>query len=178
MPQAAPILEQIMEEAKQSPRIYIASIHQDLSDADVHSVFEAFGKIKSCKLAPGMTAAEKHREFGFIEYETSQAASDAIASMNMFDLGGQLVRVGRAITPPDCALNTHGVLMPAAPGIVGPLPTAAAVAAAAATAKIQAMEAVPPPVQATTSPPSIPVALPPPGIVTRKYDELRPAVGI
>jgi hypothetical protein len=30
-----------------------------------------------------------------------QAAVDAISSMNLFDLGGQYLRVGRAITPPD-----------------------------------------------------------------------------
>ncbi|OQR68941.1 poly(U)-binding-splicing factor PUF60-like [Tropilaelaps mercedesae] len=140
MPQAAPVLEQIMEDAKQSSRIYIASIHQDLSEGDIHSVFEAFGKIKSCKLAPGVLPTEKHREYGFIEYDTVQAASDAIASMNLFDLGGQFLRVGRAITPSDCALGNLGVLLPVAPVLAGPLPTAAAVAAAAATAKIQALE--------------------------------------
>lgn len=140
MPQAAPVLEQIMEEAKQSSRIYISSIHQDLSEDDIHSVFEAFGKIRSCKLAPGVLPGEKHREYGFIEYDSVQAASDAITSMNVFDLGGQLLRVGRAITPADCALGNLGVLLPVAPVLSGPLPTAAAVAAAAATAKIQALE--------------------------------------
>ena len=41
------------------------------------------------------------RGFGFIEYETTQAAQDAIAAMNLFDLGGQFLRVGKAVTPPD-----------------------------------------------------------------------------
>lgn len=41
------------------------------------------------------------RGYGFIEYETLQSAHDAIASMNSFDLGGQLLRVGKAVTPPD-----------------------------------------------------------------------------
>ncbi|XP_022666807.1 poly(U)-binding-splicing factor PUF60-like isoform X2 [Varroa jacobsoni] len=140
MHQAAPILEQILEDAKQSSRIYIASIHQDLSETDIHSVFEAFGKIKSCKLAPGTLPHEKHREYGFIHYETNQAASDAITSMNLFDLGGQFLRVGRAITPSDCALGSLGVVLPVAPVQAGPLPTAAAVAAAAAAAKIRALE--------------------------------------
>lgn len=35
MPQAAPILDQIMEEAKTYNRIYIASVHQDLTEADI-----------------------------------------------------------------------------------------------------------------------------------------------
>lgn len=65
-----------------------------------HSVFEAFGPIKYCKLAPGSTPS-RHKGYGFIEYETQQAAIEAIASMNLFDLGGQYLRVGRAITPPN-----------------------------------------------------------------------------
>jgi len=56
--------------------------------------------------------------------------------MNLFDLGGQYLRVGRAITPPDSRGNTGMSGTPTA------MPSASAVAAAAATAKIQAMEAV------------------------------------
>ena len=59
---------------------------------------------------------------------------EAITAMNYFDLAGQNLRVGRAITPPNCFECT-----PTAPTS---LPTAAAIAAAAATAKIQAMDAV------------------------------------
>lgn len=49
--------------------------------------------------------------------------------MNLFDLGGQYLRVGKAVTPP------MPLLTPTTPG---GLPPAAAVAAAAATAKITA----------------------------------------
>ena len=44
MPQAQPIIDQLTEEAKNYNRIYIASIHPDLSENDIRSVFEAFGK--------------------------------------------------------------------------------------------------------------------------------------
>lgn len=40
------------------------------------------------------------RGYGFIEYETAQAANDAVASMNLFNLGGQYLRVGRVSFPP------------------------------------------------------------------------------
>ena len=92
------------------------------------SVFEAFGKVQSCALSPD-TLPGKHKGYGFVEYENQQSASDAIASMNLFDLGGQYLRVGRAITPPASAQNNTGVL-----------PAAAALAAAAVSAKIQAQE--------------------------------------
>lgn len=45
------------------------------------------------------------RGYGFIEYESSQAALDAISAMNLFDLGGQFLRVGKAITPPENVIN-------------------------------------------------------------------------
>ncbi|XP_051559677.1 poly(U)-binding-splicing factor PUF60-B isoform X2 [Myxocyprinus asiaticus] len=130
--QAQPIIEQLAEEARAYNRIYVASIHPDLSDDDIKSVFEAFGKIKSCMLAREPTTG-KHKGFGFIEYEKPQSALDAVSSMNLFDLGGQYLRVGKAVTPP------MPLLMPTTPG---GLPAAAAVAAAAATAKITAQEAV------------------------------------
>ncbi|XP_059389507.1 poly(U)-binding-splicing factor PUF60-B isoform X2 [Carassius carassius] len=130
--QAQPIIDQLAEEARAFNRIYVASIHPDLSDDDIKSVFEAFGKIKSCMLAREPTTG-KHKGFGFIEYEKPQSSLDAVSSMNLFDLGGQYLRVGKAVTPP------IPLLTPTTPG---GLPPAAAVAAAAATAKITAQEAV------------------------------------
>ncbi|KAM5156587.1 poly(U)-binding-splicing factor PUF60-like isoform 2-T2 [Mantella aurantiaca] len=129
---AQPIIDQLAEEARSFNRIYVASVHQDLSDNDIKSVFEAFGKIKSCMLARD-PATGKHKGYGFIEYEKAQSSQDAISSMNLFDLGGQYLRVGKAVTPPMSLLT---------PALPGGLPAAAAVAAAAATARITAQEAV------------------------------------
>ena len=100
MPQAQSIIDEIQEEAKQYNRIYISSIHLDLTEDDIKSVFEAFGPIRTCKLAQGITQ-NRHRGYGFIEYESGQAAIEAISSMNLFELGGQYLRVGRAITSPN-----------------------------------------------------------------------------
>ncbi|XP_041847484.1 poly(U)-binding-splicing factor PUF60a isoform X2 [Melanotaenia boesemani] len=130
--QAQPIIDQLAEEARAFNRIYVASVHPDLSDEDIKSVFEAFGKIKSCMLAREPTTG-RHKGYGFVEYDKPQSAVDAVASMNLFDLGGQYLRVGKAVTPP------MPLLTPTTPG---GLPAAAAVAAAAATAKITAQEAV------------------------------------
>ena len=35
------------------------------------------------------------RGYGFIEFDSQQAAQDAVTSMNLFDLGGQYLRVGK-----------------------------------------------------------------------------------
>ncbi|XP_045908050.1 poly(U)-binding-splicing factor PUF60a [Micropterus dolomieu] len=130
--QAQPIIDQLAEEARAFNRIYVASVHPDLSDDDIKSVFEAFGRIKSCMLAREPTTG-RHKGYGFIEYDKAQSSQDAVASMNLFDLGGQYLRVGKAVTPPVPLLT---------PPTPGGLPAAAAVAAAAATAKITAQEAV------------------------------------
>lgn len=132
MPQAQAVIDEIQEEAKRYNRVYVASVHPELTEDDIKNVFEAFGPVVYCKLAYG-ASHHKHKGYGFIEYATLPAALEAIASMNLFDLGGQYLRVGRAITPPDAL---------AGPPQPSAMPTAAAVAAAAATAKIQAMDAV------------------------------------
>ncbi|XP_072307168.1 poly(U)-binding-splicing factor PUF60-like [Eucyclogobius newberryi] len=129
--QAQPIIDQLAEEARAYNRIYVASVHPDLSDDDIKSVFEAFGRIKSCTLARDPNSG-RHRGFGFIEYEKPQSALDAVSSMNLFDLGGQYLRVGKAVTPP------MPLLTPLTSTTPGGMPPAAAVAAAAATAKITA----------------------------------------
>ena len=64
MPQAAAIIEQIQIEAKSFSRIYISSIHPELSELDIQSVFEAFGVIKTCKLAQAQIG--KHKGFGYV----------------------------------------------------------------------------------------------------------------
>lgn len=76
----------------------------------IGSVFEAFGKIKLCQLAQG-PAPGKHRGYGFIEYDTTQSAHDAIGSMNMFDLGGQHLRVGRGVTPPNSSVVIYVIII-------------------------------------------------------------------
>ncbi|CAK8690745.1 unnamed protein product [Clavelina lepadiformis] len=137
--QAQPIILQLAEEAKHYNRIYVAAIHPDLDETDIRSVFEAFGKITSCQLDREMIT-RKHRGYAFIEYDNYQSTVDAISSMNMFDLGGQYLRVGKAITPP----NTHLEMYATPSNAATSLPAAAAVAAAAVTSKIMAQEAAKP----------------------------------
>lgn len=105
-PQAAPTVQKMMADPRNAVRIYIASIHPELSEADILNVFGAFSPdepIKSCKLCPDPTGTGpgKHKGYGFVEYATADAANDAVAAMNKFDLGGQYLRVCKAITLPE-----------------------------------------------------------------------------
>lgn len=62
-------------------------------------MFEAFGQIRTCQLVPEPTRPGKHKGYGFIEYTTAQSAEDAVSSMNLFDLGGMFLRVGKVSCP-------------------------------------------------------------------------------
>uniref|UniRef100_A0A5S6QKN1 RRM domain-containing protein n=1 Tax=Trichuris muris TaxID=70415 RepID=A0A5S6QKN1_TRIMR len=166
MPQAQPIIESIMEEAKLHHRVYVSSIHIDLTEQDIKSVFEAFGNIINVDLPKGLQG--KHKGYAYIDFDNGQAAIDAVASMNLFDLGGQFLRVGRAITPP----MAQQVIVPPT---TTALPTASAVAAAAVTAKIQALETpvaapsvspapVAPAIPVRTLSPAPTITVPPPGV--------------
>ncbi len=48
-----------------SNRIYVGSIHWDLTSDDIKTVFEAFGPIKSCVLMPNPETG-KHKGYGYV----------------------------------------------------------------------------------------------------------------
>lgn len=133
MPHSGPMVDELITEARKYFRIYVASVHPNLNDDDLRELFESFGKIKNCHLDPDPLKPGKHRSFGFIEYETAQAANDAVTSMNAFNLGGMYLKISHAITPP----NTNAFQASAAPTS---MPTATAMAAASITAQVQELE--------------------------------------
>uniref|UniRef100_A0A915CNV4 RRM domain-containing protein n=1 Tax=Ditylenchus dipsaci TaxID=166011 RepID=A0A915CNV4_9BILA len=51
MPQAQPIIDMVMQDAKEYNRVYVASVHPDVSEQDLKSIFEAFGEVVRCQLA-------------------------------------------------------------------------------------------------------------------------------
>ncbi|GAB6031543.1 hypothetical protein CHUAL_009311 [Chamberlinius hualienensis] len=171
MPQAQPIIEQIMEEAKSYNRIYIASVHNDLTEDDIKSVFEAFGKIKMCKLSPGNIPG-KHKGYGFIEYENNQSAQDAIASMNLFDLAMDAVASNALALSMAAGVVSPGTAFPTSIGSAGIPPPGLAIPALGASALISP-QVLPQAVMAANAPGVItgvtPVrnsGIPPPAVVT------------
>ncbi|VDP37865.1 unnamed protein product [Schistosoma mattheei] len=98
-PQTAALEAELRAEVSTKPRVYIASVHPELTESDIQTVFEAFGKVNSCSLYPDPKCSGRHRGFGYIDFESEEAAIAAVSSMNCFDLAGQQLRVGRALTP-------------------------------------------------------------------------------
>lgn len=110
MPQAKPVIEQIQEECKQNNRVYVSNVHPDVNEQDLADLFEPFGKVRMCKLAmtPNVEPAQ-HRGCGFIEFETEEAATEALTMNGQLNLGGTLIHVCRATTPAD-NVSIHGTL--------------------------------------------------------------------
>ncbi|KAF7254832.1 hypothetical protein EG68_08109 [Paragonimus skrjabini miyazakii] len=166
-------------------RVYVASVHPELTESDIQTVFEAFGKVKSCTLYPDPKSPGRHRGFGYIEFESEEAVIAAVSSMNCFDLAGQQLRVGRAIIPKDSPLPFEAATAkPNSTSAAATQASVSAVALAAASISAQVMSmsaeeasaaaAVPDGTAATSrrtnqssgfgEPPAVVANLPPPGV--------------
>eukprot|EP00049_Salpingoeca_infusionum_P006605 m.109137 g.109137 ORF g.109137 m.109137 type:complete len:451 (+) comp13365_c0_seq1:78-1430(+) len=100
-PQQSPLLEAMKVEAAKENRIYIASINFDIAADDIKGIFEMFGTIKRIALAAGTEGRGNHRGYGWLEYDDASVVDEAVASLNNFELGGQFLRVCRAMSDPD-----------------------------------------------------------------------------
>jgi len=75
-------------------RIYVGSVQFDISDAEVEAVFAQFGCLRSVSLMQD-PANQRHRGYGFLEYDTPEGAALALQQMDGAELGGRSIRVGR-----------------------------------------------------------------------------------
>ncbi|KAF7727711.1 Poly(U)-binding-splicing factor puf60 [Apophysomyces ossiformis] len=69
-------------------RIYVGSINFELNEMHLKAVFGQFGTIKSVSMSIDPVTM-RHKGFCFIEFETPEAASLALETMNGADLGGR-----------------------------------------------------------------------------------------
>lgn len=75
-------------------RIYIGSIQFDITEADLMLLFGQFGPIQNISMIQD-PVQRRHRGYGFIEFETPEAAALAQAQMDSAELGGRTIKVGR-----------------------------------------------------------------------------------
>jgi polyadenylate-binding protein len=79
--------------------IYIKNLHPAIDNKALHDTFSAFGKILSCKVATDDMGLSKC--FGFVHYETAEAANAAIENVNGMLLNDREVYVGKHISKQD-----------------------------------------------------------------------------
>lgn len=92
-------------------RIYVGSIQFDITEKDIGDIFGVYGGIRSVNMMVD-NLNKRHKGYGFVEFDTPDAASLAQANMDGMELAGRHVRVGRPANFP--------VELP--PGIPRPLP--------------------------------------------------------
>jgi len=72
--------------------IFIKNLHKDINQQQLYDLFSSFGNILSCKVAVDDTG--KSKGFGFIHFETKEAAEKAIESTNSLFFENKPVYVG------------------------------------------------------------------------------------
>ncbi|CAI5465153.1 unnamed protein product, partial [Closterium sp. Yama58-4] len=114
--QKVPGVAEVPQKPAVNTRVYVGSIVYDLAEPDIMAIFQAFGPIKSCQLIPNPDTG-KHKGYGFVEFETEEAAKGAIQCMNGFQLGGRQLKVGWA-----SASHAPSAASPAAPAFPSAIP--------------------------------------------------------
>ncbi|PIS57725.1 polyadenylate-binding protein, cytoplasmic and nuclear [Candidozyma auris] len=79
--------------------IFIKNLHPDIDNKALHDTFSAFGRVLSCKVATDENGNSKG--FGFVHYETAEAAEAAIENVNGMSLNDREVYVGKHVSKKD-----------------------------------------------------------------------------
>lgn len=75
--------------------IFIKNLHESVSHVHLHEIFSKFGKIVSCKVV--VTEDGKSKGYGFVNFDSEEAAAAAIENANGTEIQGKQVYVGKFI---------------------------------------------------------------------------------
>ncbi|XP_054232259.1 putative RNA-binding protein 23 isoform X2 [Homo sapiens] len=137
-------------------RLYVGSLHFNITEDMLRGIFEPFGKIDNIVLMKDSDTG-RSKGYGFITFSDSECARRALEQLNGFELAGRPMRVGHVterldggtdITFPDgdqeLDLGSAGgrfqLMAKLAEGAGIQLPSTAAAAAAAAAAQAAALQ--------------------------------------
>merc|ERR1711981_956057 len=80
--------------------VFIKNLDKTIDNKAMYDTFSAFGNILSCKVAQDMSNGEP-KGYGFVHFETEEAALNAIQKVNGMLLNGKKVYVGRFVPRKD-----------------------------------------------------------------------------
>merc|ERR1712223_1939486 len=76
--------------------VFIKNLDKTIDNKAMYDTFSAFGNILSCKVAQDMSNGES-KGYGFVHFDTEEAAVNAIQKVNGMLLNGKKVFVGRFV---------------------------------------------------------------------------------
>jgi polyadenylate-binding protein len=85
--------------------IFIKNLDEAIDNKALHDTFAAFGNVLSCKVATDEQGRSKG--YGFVHYETAEAADTAIKAVNGMLLNDKKVYVGHHISKKVRIKQTH-----------------------------------------------------------------------
>jgi polyadenylate-binding protein len=80
--------------------VFIKNLDKTIDNKAMYDTFSAFGNILSCKVATDMSNGDS-KGYGFVHFETEEAALSAIQKVNGMLLNGKKVYVGRFVPRKD-----------------------------------------------------------------------------
>uniref|UniRef100_G3UG84 RNA binding motif protein 23 n=1 Tax=Loxodonta africana TaxID=9785 RepID=G3UG84_LOXAF len=81
-------------------RLYVGSLHFNITEDMLRGIFEPFGKIDDILLTKDSDTGHS-KGYGFITFSDSECARRALEQLNGFELAGRPMRVGHATERPD-----------------------------------------------------------------------------
>ena len=76
-------------------RLFVGSLSYNVNDDQLKEAFEAFGPVVSAKVIIDRET-NRSKGFGFVEFETEEAAQAAVKGMDGKDLAGRAIAVSEA----------------------------------------------------------------------------------
>ena len=89
---------QMGERAKRFTNVFVKNFGDDIdSDQKLHDMFKEFGEISSAKIALDESGEKpKSKGFGFVAFDSAEAAEKAVEALNGKEINGRQIYVGRA----------------------------------------------------------------------------------
>lgn len=78
-----------------STKLFVGSLPWSVSDAELKTLFEPYGKVASAKVVTDKQT-RRSKGFGFVEFETEAEASAAINALNGSEVKGRNIIVSEA----------------------------------------------------------------------------------
>ena len=79
-------------------RLYVGSLHFNLTESDIRQVFEPFGELEYVDLHRDSTTG-RSKGYAFVQYKRSEDARMALEQMEGFELAGRTVRTYTSFSP-------------------------------------------------------------------------------